>query len=442
MGLFNRLIDAFKAPAPIAVRHEPVMTQPIVPVVEKSSLSTPSPSLAYSLGMFPSNTGIPVSPISALQAGTVYACVRRLSEDLAKLPINIRRKTSKGWKVADKHPLVGLLRKPNGWQTTFELVSYLITSLQLRGNSYLYMDRGNDGSVKRILPLIPERVQTFLDERGTIYYAITNTMLGSETYFETIENVAHIRNISLDGGITGVSPIACSQDVLGLALAAQRHGALYFKQGTNLGGVIQMTNRLSPEAALRISQSWQAAYSGSDNHHRVAVLEEGCTFQPLTISPEESQLIETQRWSAEQICRVFAVPPWLVGLPVSSGVYSNVEQSMIMYVTNTLQGLATKIEQELERVLLFDDERERFDIAFDFDSLLRGDLKSRMESYQIAALNGILSINEIRQREGLEAIDGGDEHRVPVNLSPASNPTDTTQEEDVSQEKPAGQQQQ
>src|SRR3569833_476368 len=106
---------------------------------------------------------------------------------------------------------------------------------------------------------------------------------------------------------------------------------------------------------------------------------------------------------------------------------------MIMYVTNTLQGIATKVEQELERVLLFDDERDRYTIDFDFDSLLRGDLKSRMESYQIGILNGIYSINEVREREGLESIGAdGDEHRVPVNVAPAGTPTETTPEQDVS----------
>jgi HK97 family phage portal protein len=403
--------------------------------VAKSTLASPSTSLSYSLGLWPASTGVPVSPLTALQSGTVYACVRRLSEDLAKLPIRILKRSSKGgWKETLDHPLVQVLRKPNDWQTSFELISYMVTSLQLRGNAYLFCDRGNSGMVRRLLPIVPERVSVLIDETGQIYYQVSNAILGTDIRHATIEDVAHVRNISMDGGITGVSPIACSQDVLGLALAAQRHGALYFRQGTNLGGVIQMPNRLSAEAALRVAQSWQSAYSGSDNHHRVAVLEEGCTFQPLTISPQDSQLIESQKWSAEQICRIFSVPPWIVGLPVATGTYSNVEQSMSAYVTNTLSGMATKIEQELERVLLFDDERDRYTIDFDFDGLLRGDLKSRMESYQIAVLNGIFSINEIREREGYESIEGGDEHRVPVNLSPASKPSDTTPEAEIGQQ--------
>jgi len=118
-----------------------------------------------------------------------------------------------------------------------------------------------------------------------------------------------------------------------------------------------------------------------------------------------------------------------VGVPVPTGTYSNVEQSQQSYVQNTLNGLATKIEQELERVLLFDDERDQYRIAFDFDSILRGDLKSRMEAMQIGLLNGVFSINEVREREGLEAIAGGDEHRVPMNTGPAaSKPSDSSPE--------------
>jgi HK97 family phage portal protein len=236
--------------------------------------------------------------------------------------------------------------------------------------------------------------------------------------------------MSLDGGLKGVSPISCSQDSLGVAVAAQRHAALFFRQGTSLRGVLEAPTRLNDDAVKRMAQSWQATYTGSDNAHKIAILEEGVKFNAMSISPEDAQLLETQKYSGEQVARIFGVPGWLIGLEVSTGTYANVEQSQLTYVSNTLSGLAKNVEDEFERVLLFEDEQDTYQIAFDFDSLLRGDLKSRMEAAQIGLLNGVLSINEVREREGMESLGPeGDMHRVPLNTGPtASAPTDAAPE--------------
>ena len=429
MSLFTRISDAYRAFRADESESPAIEVPATIETKDAGTFSFPSSTLTYALGMWPSNTGVPISPIAALQAATVYSCIKRLSEDISKTPLRIKKRTSKGWIDTTDHPLIPLFRRPNGWQTSFEWLSYLVTSLQMRGNAYMFIDRKSDGSVKRMIPLLPERTSVLLTMYGELYYKITTPLLGAETVTVTPEDMLHVRNISIDGGLMGVSPIACSQDVIGVGLAAQRHAALFYRQGTSLNGTLEAPNRLSPEAALRLAQSWQSNYSGSDNHHRVAVLEEGMQFKPISISPEDAQLVEAQRWSAEQICRVYGVPPWLVGLPVPTGTYSNVEQSQIQYVTNTLSGLAAKIEQEMERVLLFDDERDRYRIAFDFDTMQRGDLKSRMEAFQVGLLNGVLSINEVREKEGMPAIEGGDEHRVPMNTGPAATkPTDSAPE--------------
>lgn len=400
-----------------------------IKVYGEGSLTSPNTSLAYALGMWPSSTGVPVSPLASLQASTVYACVRRLSEDLATRPILMKRRSGKGgWRDVD-HPLLDLLTKPNNWQTQYGLISYMVTSLQLRGNGYIYTRRRGDGTPKELLPIMPDRTAILQNENGNIYYSISDPHFGAEVMYTNPDDLIHVRNISLDGGVLGVSPIACSQDSIGLALATQRNGCLFFRQGSNVGGVIECPSRLSPEAAMRIAQSWSSTYSGSDNAHRVAVLEENCKFSPIQINPTDAQLLETQKWSAEQICRVFGVLPWMVGLPVPTGTYSNVEQSSLQYITMTLGNLAIKVEQELERVLLFDDERREYRIVFDLDSMARGDMKSRFEAYQLGLLNGWLSIDEVRAREGLEGIPGGDQHRVPLNTGPAANkPTDTSPE--------------
>jgi HK97 family phage portal protein len=429
MSFLDRIRNAFRAEQP-----------EIAPIETKEpSLAFPSSSMLYSLGLWPSATGVPTSPIQSLQVSAVYACVKRLSEDLGKLPIQIRKKSSKGgWKVDTTHPLNKLFRSPNSWQTQFGLIQHLIVSLQMRGNGYIYIARDRDGDAKQLIPIMPDRLSILLSEDGNVYYNITSQQFGANTIIATTEDLIHVRNLSLDGGIRGVSPISCSQDSFGVAVASQRHAALFFRQGTNLSGVLEAPARLSEEAAKRMAQSWQAAYSGSDNHHKIAVLEEGVKYNSnMSVSPNDAQLLETQKFSAEQIARIFGVPPWLIGLPVPVSTYSNVEQSQLTYVTNTLSGLAKNVEDEFERVLLFEDEQDRYQIQFDFDSMLRGDLKSRMEAAQIQLLNGVCSINEIREREGLEAIQNGDEHRVPLNTSSAAGkPSDTAPEGNVAATQP------
>jgi HK97 family phage portal protein len=291
--------------------------------------------MLYSLGLWPSSTGIPTSPIQALQVSAVYACVRRLSEDLAKLPINIRKKSRKGgWTVDTKHPLNKLFRSPSDWQTQFGLIQHLIVSLQLRGNGYIYVARNRDGDPRQLMPIVPDRTSILLTQEGGIYYQISTPQFGGETLTALPEDIIHVRNMSLDGGLRGLSPISCSQDSLGVA--AQRHAALFFRQGTSLRGVLEAPTRLNDEAVKRMAQSWQATYTGSDNAHKIAILEEGVKFNALSISPEDAQLLETQKYSAEQVARIFGMPAWLIGLEVSTGTYSNVEQSQLTVSTRRL----------------------------------------------------------------------------------------------------------
>lgn len=432
MSLVNRISDAVRA------FRAPQTTSIAAPAVQKDmgSLAFPSSTMMYAMGLFPSDTGAAVSPVAALQSATVYACCSRLASDMGKIDLKIRKRSPRGgWRDVPDHPLIPLFRKPNSYQTQFELFSYLVTALNLRGNGYMYADRRSDGTVRRLVGLMPERVAILQSPEGGYYYNITAPLLGSASQFATSEDIVHVRNLSIDGGVLGLSPIACSQNSVGLSLSSQKHAALFFRHGTSLSGVLQAPNRLSEEAAKRLAQSWQANYSGNDAHHRVAVLEDGIAFEPISIAPEDSQMIESMRWSSEEICRIFGIPGWLVGVPITTGTYANIESAQLSYVSNTLSSLAARIEQELERVLLFDDERADFQIRFDFESLLRGDSKSRYESYQIGLLNGILSIDEVRAKEGMEALpnDTGQEHRIPLNTGPAATkPSDTTPEADVS----------
>src|ERR1019366_7590111 len=404
--------------------------EPEVATVRKWTSSSPNPGMMFALGGFPSNTGIPVTPYSALQASAVYACIKVLSEDVAKLPLRVRRKlTGGGWQDATDHPVNHLLHAPNDWQTPFEFWAYLVVCHQLRGNGYAAVIRDGAGDPIKLIPLLPDRVMVMLTDKGDLFYQASAPQLGMEQVTFPVNDVIHIRNMSLDGGILGMSPISCQQDSIGLALAVQKNAATLFRQGSMIRGVLTTPAgaKLSQETSTRMAESWTAAYAGSDNAHRVALLEGGTTFAPIQMDANDAQLLEDRKFSAEEVARIFRVPQHRIGI-LDRATFSNIENLNQQYIDDALMGISRRIEECLEKTLLFADEREKYQIRFDFDQLLRGDFKSRMEANQIGLLNGVFSVNEVREKEGMAPVDGGDLHRYPLNMSAGSKPTDTTPE--------------
>ena len=289
MSVLDTIVKVFRG------TPEPEPEQQLVETVEKDgSFAFPSPGILFALGGFPSDTGIPVTPFTCLQVATVYACVKVLSEDVAKLPLRVRKKLNNGgWKDAPEHRINKLLHNPNGWMTPFEFWAYLVVCQQLRGNGYAAIIRNGAGDPIKLIPLIPDRVMVLLTDEGNMYYRATAPQLGKETIVFHVEDMIHIRNMTLDAGILGVSPITISQNVIGVSLATQKNAATLFRQGSMPRGVLKMPAgaKLSPEAATRIAQDWAAVNSGSDNAHKTVVLEAGMEFEGLTISPEDAQLL-------------------------------------------------------------------------------------------------------------------------------------------------------
>jgi HK97 family phage portal protein len=398
--------------------RERTAAAPQAPVQRDYSLAWPTPMLWGLFGGGGSNTGVPVTPLSALQSAAVYGCVLCLAEDIGKLPIEIRRRVpGGGFEIDATHPLGELFARPNKWQTPMEFWSYMVTGVKLRGNAIAAIKRDWDGSPLELIPLNWDRVSVLLSPKGWLYYLVSHPMVGDGVTLHQ-DDVLHIRNICVDGGYLGMSAIAVAQDVVGLALATQQHGATLFRQGTQLAGFLKTAGVLSPEAAKRIAEDWKNIYGGVQNANKVAVLEQGMEFVKLGMTNEDAQFLESRKFSLQEVCRLFRVPPHKVQ-DLSNAHFNNLEQSEKAYVNDALQPTAARIEQACERSLLFEAERGSYQIRFNFEELLRGDFKTRMEGYQIALLNGIFSRNEIRLKEGASPVPGGDEFRVPLNTGSA-----------------------
>ena len=247
-------------------------------------------------------------------------------------------------------------------------------------------------------------------EDNLIYYKVKDSAILSD------REMIHIVGFSFDG-IVGKSPIRVASEALGIASASQQFGANFYGRGANLSGVLEHPSRLSDEAANRLRESFSTRFSGVQNSHQTAVLEEGVKFKPIGMPLADAQFIETRRFSTEEIARLFRVPNHLIN-DLSKSSFNNIEQLGLSFVKYSLTPYLVNWEQELNRKLLADRELSTHFFKFQTNELLRADADSRADYYRKLFEIGALSPNDIRSMEHLNKIENGDKFFVPLNLSP------------------------
>lgn len=233
------------------------------------------------------------------------------------------------------------------------------------------------------------------------------------------EDVLHIPGLSYDG-LVGLSPIAACRNAVGAGLAADEYSSRFYANGASPSGVLLHPGVLKDPERLR--ENWAKVYGGTRNAGRVAVLEENMRFEPISISPQDSQLLETRKFSVEEICRIFRVPPHLVQ-DLERATFNNIEQMSLDFVMYSLMPWVTRFEQSMARTLLNRDEKKTMEIRFNLDGLLRGSYESRMRGYSIGLANGLYSVNDCRKLENMDLLseaDGGDTHMVQGAMIPLS----------------------
>ena len=220
-------------------------------------------------------------------------------------------------------------------------------------------------------------------------------------------DVLHIPGLGFDG-LIGYSPIAMAKNAIGLAIATEEYGAKFFANGAAPAGVLEHPGTIKDP--LRVKESWNSAYQGSANAHKIAVLEEGMKYTPIGIAPEQAQFLETRKFQINEIARIFRVPPHMLA-DLEKSSFSNIEQQSLEFVKYTLDPWVVRWEQSMCRVLFSESEKPTYFIKFNVDGLLRGDYASRMSGYATARQNGWMSANDIRELENLDRIApdlGGD----------------------------------
>ena len=379
---------------------------------------------AFSFFMGGSISGKNVNERSAMQMTAVYACVRILSEAVAGLPLHLYRYNKDGGKEkALDHPLYGLLHdEPNPEMTSFVFRETLMTHLLLWGNAYAQIIRNGKGEILALYPLMPNRMQVDRNEKGQLVYTYTRSKddANAKDCSPVVlrpDDVLHIPGLGFDG-LVGYSPIAMAKNAIGMAIACEEFGAKFFANGASPSGVLEHPGILKDPDKVR--NSWNAAYGGSSNAHKVAVLEEGMKYTPISISPNEAQFLETRKFQINEIARIFRVPPHMVG-DLDKSSFSNIEQQSLEFVKYTLDPWVIRWEQSLSRALFSKDEKRTFFFKFNVEGLLRGDYQSRMNGYAVGRQNGWMSANDIRELENLDRIPaeaGGDLYLVNGNMLP------------------------
>lgn len=359
-------------------------------------------------------SGVNITPDSAMRIGAVYSCVLVLSQSVAQLPLHLYRREGRDRVRVDEDPLSPLVGwQPNSWMTGYDWKQLSMVHLLLRGNSYWLKTRGTNRGLRELIPIHPDRIKGVVqDELYRIFYKVAR----SKTEVDTIpqDDILHFRGMSFDG-IIGLNPIEYAREMMGLATAAEQHGAKTFANGARLAGILRHPGKLSKEAADRLEESFQENYAGIENAYKTAVLEEGMEYTRMAMTADDAQFLETRQYQRSEIAGFFRVPAHFIN-DLTHATFSNVEHLDLAFVKHSLTPWLVTIEQSLQRDLMSAEQKLDHYFKFAVDGILRGDTMTRSVAYQRAIMGGWMNPNEVRELEDRNPYEGGDEFQIPSNM--------------------------
>ena len=356
--------------------------------------------------------GVAINAEHSLMCSAVLAAIRVIGETISTLPLHVYRSLPEGGKEKDKsNPLYRLLHtQTNSWQSSFEFRELMNLHCCLYGSAFAEVVRiGN--VVKELVPLHPSRVRVERVEGGRLRYTFTDPRTGQRTVYPQ-ENIFHLKWLSSDG-ITAFSPVALARDAIKLARACELHGIGFFANSARPGVVLETEHSIPPEAQERLREAWQRVHRGGANNGVTAILPNGLKAHELGSTNTDSQYLELRNFQLLEIGRIFRVPPHLLG-DLSRATFSNIEQQSMDFLQYSILPWIRRWESALQLALFADEE----DTAAEFDvrGLLRADSPTRAQFYQTTMNLGIYSLNEVRELENLQPIEGGETRFVTLNV--------------------------
>lgn len=363
-------------------------------------------------GAYSDDAAVSVTEDSAMQTSAVWACVKLLSETVASLPVAVYKKTATGRERDDEFWFARLMaRKPNRYQTRVEFFETLMLNLTLHGNAYCKIIRVGK-EIRSLLPIMSSQVTPALLDDGSVVYEYLSDG-GVEIY--SSESIWHIKLYG--NGIIGKSPLAFGRNMIGIAQAAEKTVTKVYSNGGKRSGVLSIDRLLTPEQRDAVRANFSTLTTGTSE--RLLVLENGMKFDPVSMSPQDIELLSSRKFQLEEICRWFGVPSVLVNDTSGSTTWgSGVEQLVSGFYKLNLRPYLERIENSVSCNLFSEDESKTHEFEFDFEGLLRSDFKSRLEAYRTAVSGTIMTPNEVRKIEGLPTVAGGDMLLSQVNMAP------------------------
>mgnify|MGYP003373895950 CR=1 FL=1 len=364
----------------------------------------------------------PVNATTAQSVSAVYACVAAVSETVASLPLILFRRKGDDRERASDHPLYRVLHdQANPHMTALELRELMQAQVLLRGNSFARIVTGWDGQVRELWPL-PVDTSVLRLPDGKLAYEYSSK--AGKRMRLLSDEVLHLKHRVGDDTVLGVSPIAAAREVVQLALAERQHGTAMFEGGTRLSGVLTMPGALKDTQRDTLKSSWKTQYAGSKNAGGVPILEGGMTYQPISMTADDAQYLASRQFSVEEVCRLFRVPPTLVG-DLRHGNYSNSVELARQFVTLTLRRHLLMWEQGIASKLLTEAGRRIYFAEHQVEGLLRGDSVNRASFYSSGIRDGWMLPSEARRLENLSTVPGIDDKPVaaPAPADPQPYPS-------------------
>lgn len=349
---------------------------------------------------------------------TVYRCVDLISTSVAVLPLETFKLDEEGFKTRyTAHPAYELLNlEPNENMTRFVFFKTLMVSVLLTGNGYAYIERNHKLQVEQLvyIPSSQVTITWITDQRGVRRKRYQ--VAGWKDLVAPLDMI-HILNFSYDG-IIGVSTLTHARQTLNIATSSEEHAAGFFKGGGSLSGILKQVagTRIDKTQKDQMYKIWEERtnpMTGKPNG--IMIIEANYDYQPISISPKDSQLLESRLFNVQDICRFFSVSP-VKAFDLSKSSYSTVEATQLEYLTDTALAVITKIELEINRKVFLPSERRVVKAEFITSAILRTDKAAQAAYYKELSYVGGITPNETRRELGYSRVEYGDEPFIQVNM--------------------------
>lgn len=357
----------------------------------------------------------PVTIDNALQISAVWACASVIANTIGTLPLLVYENAMNGMRsVARDSSLWSLLHtSPNGRMTSAEFWTAMLVNLALRNNAYARIERGSNGEAFALWPMAADQIEVQIVDGQAVYLY----RVGNDVAVLAADSVLHIKGMG--NGTMGLSRLdymrATTSEVANSTAAANK----LFSSNGKPTGVLMVDNVLSPAQREAIRANFAEMQVG--NTSRLFVLEANMKYQQLSLAPEDMQLLETRQFGVEEIARWFGVPPVMIGHSNVTTWGSGIEQIVEGFYKFTVRPILVGIEQAVAKRVLTPAQRARYTVEFNFDGLLRVNIKDRAEVYSKMLQNGVFTRNEARQLENMPPVAGGDKITVQANLVELQN---------------------